>query len=96
MAYAVGYGSPYLYRINTILRRTQESGFIFYWDQKNEQTSGGAKGGDGGPVSLTVDHVLSSFYILALGLVISTLSLLIELFEAKVKSTSWYNKIHRN
>lgn len=95
VAYAVGYGSPYLYRINSILRRTQESGFISYWDQKAEQTSGGAKGGDGGPVSLTVDHVLSSFYILGLGLFISFLSFLIELLEAKVKSTTWYNDINK-
>lgn len=54
-----------------------------------EQTKG-AKGGDGGPVSLTVDHVLSSFYILALGLVISTICFIVEL--CKAKSTSWYNK----
>lgn len=95
VAYAVGYGSPYLYRINTILRRTQESGFIFYWDQKAEQTSGGAKGGDGGPVSLTTDHVLSSFYILGLGLFIAFFSFLIELFEDRVKSTKWYNLIRK-
>ncbi|XP_037050215.1 uncharacterized protein LOC119084371 isoform X1 [Bradysia coprophila] len=93
VAYAVGYGSPYLYRINTILRRTQENGFIPYWDQKNAQTSAKASGAaDGGPVSLTVDHVLSSFYILALGLVIAAISFIVELIEAKVKSTNWYNK----
>ncbi|KAJ6634775.1 Glutamate receptor [Pseudolycoriella hygida] len=99
VAYAVGYGSPYLYRINTILRRTQESGFISYWDQKNEQSSGGAKKSEGGPVPLTVDHVLSAFYILGVGLVIATFCLVIELFEAKVKSTNWYknnNKVSKN
>lgn len=57
----------------------------------NEKTSGVAKGGKGAPVSLTIDHVLSSFYILALGLVISAFTFIIEVFGFKVKSTSWYN-----
>lgn len=95
VAYAVYYGSPYLYRINTILRRTQESGFISYWDQKAEQTKGGAKGGDGGPVALTVDHVLSTYYILALGLSISVICFIIELLKSKIKSTNWFNKVNR-
>ncbi len=65
---------------------------------KNEQTSakGGGSGGDGGPQSLTVDHVLSSFYILGLGLVIAGFCFVIELIEAKVKSSSWYRKLNKN
>lgn len=39
--------------------------------------------------------MLSSFYMLALGLVISSSVFIIELFEAKVKSTKWYNKVFR-
>lgn len=53
-------------------------------------------GGDGGPVPLTVDHVLSSFYLLGLGLVIAAICFLIELTEDKVKSTRWYNRKCKN
>lgn len=95
VAYAVGYGSPYLYRINTILRRIQESGFISYWDQKGDRMIGRSKGTDGGPVSLTIEHVLSSFYLLAFGLVISFVSFIIEMLEAKAKSTFWCKKCNR-
>lgn len=95
VAYAVYYGSPYLYRINIILRRIQESGLISYWDQKAEELSGRPKGGDGGPVRLTVEHVLSSFYLLALGLVISFINFIIEILVAKSKSTFRYDKRKR-
>lgn len=84
IAYALYYGSPYLHRINTILRRIQESGFILYWDKQGEQTDGSAQH-SGGPFALTISHVQTSFYILSAGLSISTIAFITELSIARVR-----------
>lgn len=93
VAYIVGSGSPYLYRINKILRRTQEAGLVFYWDQKAAQRNGGSQRADGGPVPLMIDHVQSSFYLLFLGLGISTIAFILEFLVFRVKSSNFYDKI---
>lgn len=87
VAYAVQFGSPYLLRINTIIRRTQEAGFVSYWDKKTEETSKGTKhGGGNAPIALTLDHMQSAFYIWSIGISIALIMLAIELFcTQKVK-----------
>lgn len=84
IAYALYYGSPYLHRVNTILRRIQESGFILYWDKQGEQTDGNAQH-TGGPFALTMNHVQTSFYILSAGLSLSTIAFIIELSFARIQ-----------
>lgn len=82
VGYVLRIGSPYLARINSILRRAQENGMIGYWDIEAEGTSHGTKGNmgtGGGPVPLTLDHMQSAFYILGFGLVISVMILLAEI-----------------
>lgn len=92
VAYTVGYGSPYLYRINTILRRTQEAGLIFYWDEKSVNFKSGSQRDNGGPHPLGLEHVQSSFYILFVGLSISIFAFLLELLLIQVKTSLCYSK----
>lgn len=88
VAYAVVYGSPYLQRINIILRRLQESGLILYWDEKSagDKSKGGGQRTNGEPVPLTVDHVQSAFYILFLGLILSSMVFCTELIRYKYRN----------
>lgn len=82
VAYALRIGSPYLARINAILRGAQENGMINYWDLEAEETSQGSNsqlGSGGGPVPLTLDHMQSAFYILGLGLSTSVVILCAEI-----------------
>lgn len=86
VAYALRIGSPYLGRINVLLRRAQENGLIALWDGQAEETAGGkgggaGGGGGGGPVPLTLDHMQSAFYILCMGLAIASLGMLAELWQ---------------
>lgn len=90
VAYALRIGSPYLARINSILRRAQENGMIAYWDTQSEETtsrSSSQVGGGGGPVSLTLDHMQSAFYILGFGMVFAMLTLAAEIvYTRRLKS----------
>lgn len=80
VAYALRIGSPYLGRINLILRRAQESGLIALWDGQAEETMGSQRRGAGdGPVPLTLDHMQSPFYILCFGLVVSLVGMASEM-----------------
>lgn len=81
VAYAVQFGSPYLLRINTIIRRAQEAGFVSYWDKKTEETSkgGGSKHGGQAPIALTLDHMQSAFYIWSIGITLALVMLSVEL-----------------
>lgn len=91
VAYVLRIGSPYLARINSILRRAQENGMIGYWDLEAEETSHRSKsslGSGGGPVPLTLDHMQSAFYILGFGLVISLTVLAMEIvYWKKLRGT---------
>lgn len=81
VAYAVPCGSPYLWRLNIIIRRAQEAGFISYWDKNSEETGKNSKHRTGtAPIPLTLDHMQSAFYILGVGLVIGISILLFEVF----------------
>lgn len=92
VAYVVRIGSPYLARINSILRRAQENGMISYWDSEAEETSQGSKSNTGGgPVPLTLDHMQSAFYILAFGLVIAVIVLTAEIIYLKKFKTKCRN-----
>lgn len=87
VAYAVVYGSPYLQRINQLLRQLQESGLMVYWDEKSKgdhSKNGGPRSTDGEPVALTLDHVQSAFYILFLGLILALIIFFSELFRYKM------------
>lgn len=81
VAYALRIGSPYLWRVNVLLRQAQENGLIGLWESQAEETllAGEHHGTGDGPVALTLDHMQSPFYILGLGLVLALVGLLVEL-----------------
>lgn len=84
VAYAVPCGSPYLLRLNIIIRRAQEAGFISYWDKKSEETVKHSKHrGGSAPIPLTLDHMQSAFYILGVGLLVGLSMLMVEVFFTK-------------
>lgn len=81
VAYAVPCGSPYLLRLNIIIRRAQEAGFISYWDKKSEETATNSKHrGGSAPIPLTLDHMQSAFYILGVGLLMGSSIMMFEVF----------------
>lgn len=70
--YGLGYGSIYKTRIDSILRRAQESGIIEFWDRdlkvKEQITQSKLHAGNGN-VPFTLEHLQTAFYVYCLGLI---------------------------
>lgn len=79
--YGMGYGSIYKGRINSILRRAQESGFMEFWDRdlkmKEQITQSKLHGGHGN-VAFTLEHLQTAFYVYCLGLIAALVAFIFE------------------
>lgn len=88
--YALSYGSPYKGRINWILSQAQDCGIVDHWmdiglhRQKINQARHG-KSANEQHVSISISHLQSTFYILALGCAVSFVIFLCEIASAKYK-----------
>lgn len=85
-------GFPLLNKMNKIIRRLQEGGFIKKWDKDvsfypNNDTSRKVK-------SLKMSHMQTVFYLYVIGLIIAVFAFCIELFYWKCsKSVKCNNKL---
>lgn len=75
--YGVRYGTPYKNRINFIIRQAQECGLIDKWERNNavsDQFSQARLGGGSELVPFSIIHLQTSFYLLMIGCIISTIA----------------------
>lgn len=85
LTYVVPMGSPYLPRWNTLILRAKEAGLVDKWLQDFiQETSPLFKTVIKTPhISISWNHLQSSFWILGIGLLISSLSICVELILQK-------------
>lgn len=86
--YIVEYGSPFLNRINTIMRRVEEIGLTYHWHhylhmERKVKDKTFERNTHDGPIPLRLDHMQTAFYILAFGLVLGLLTFIYELCHHK-------------
>ncbi|XP_055908258.1 uncharacterized protein LOC129943069 [Eupeodes corollae] len=87
--YIVPYGSPYLGILDILVRRAQEHGFVDHWaklmDTQFKNTGKSIVRNNQNEEDLVVlrfNHLQAAFYMLSLGLILATIVLFVEIYQA--------------